>query len=194
MMSGKPQFDEKAVIAAAVGVFWCNGYGAAAISDLTEATGLSRSSIYQRFGDKEGLFREALAAYTAMTVGFMRSIEGETIRARLKALLYAFRPDGSRPPGCLIARSCAEGASLSPEGQALAIEGAKCQREVIESMLAEAIATGELPADTDVAGLAWHYLGVMHAVLNLPQAGLAPAMLDRMIAVVMSQWPDPHRS
>jgi len=191
-MSGKPQFDEEAVIAAAVGVFWCNGYGSAAMSDLTEATGLSRSSIYQRFGDKDGLFQEALTAYTAMTVGFMRSIEGKTVRARLEALLHAFKPSGSRPPGCLIARSCAEGSGLSPEGRALAVEGAERQREVIEAMLVEAITAGELPPDTDVAGLAWHYLGVLHAVLNLPQAGLAPEMLDRMIDVVMSQWPDPH--
>ena len=45
-MSGKPQFDEVSVIAAAVEVFWRKGYAAAAISDLTEATGLSRSSLY----------------------------------------------------------------------------------------------------------------------------------------------------
>ncbi len=43
-MSGKPQFDEVAVIAAAIEVFWRSGYAAAAVSDLTEATGLSRSS------------------------------------------------------------------------------------------------------------------------------------------------------
>jgi AcrR family transcriptional regulator len=192
-MSGKPQYDEEAVIAAAVGVFWCNGYASAAISDLTEATGLSRSSIYQRFGDKDGLFQEALTAYTARTVGYMRSIGGNTVRARLEALLHAFRPDGARPPGCLIARSCAEGANLTPKGRALAVEGAKRQRDVIEAMLEEAIATGELPADTDVAGLAWHYLGVLHAVLNLPSAGLAPEMLDRMIAVVMLHWPAPQK-
>ena len=63
-MSGKPQFDEAAVIAAAIGVFRRHGYAAASISDLTEATGLSRSSLYQRFRDKDGLFQEALAAYT----------------------------------------------------------------------------------------------------------------------------------
>ena len=61
-MTGKPKFDEAAVIAAAAGVFWRHGYTAASVNDLTEATGLSRSSLYQRFGDKDGLFREALAA------------------------------------------------------------------------------------------------------------------------------------
>src|SRR5262249_7751382 len=98
-MSGKPQFDEGAVIAAAIGVFWRDGYASAAISDLTDATGLSRSSLYQRFRDKDGLFQEALAAYTERVVGLMRSIKGgETVRARLEALLQAFKPDAASRP------------------------------------------------------------------------------------------------
>ncbi|MGN4072772.1 TetR/AcrR family transcriptional regulator, partial [Burkholderia gladioli] len=63
-MSGKPQYDEAVVIDAAIQVFWRHGYAAASISDLTEATGLSRSSLYQRFRDKDGLFQVALATYT----------------------------------------------------------------------------------------------------------------------------------
>jgi AcrR family transcriptional regulator len=195
-MSGKPQYDEECVIAAAIGVFWRKGYASAAISDLTEATGLSRSSLYERFRDKDGLFQEALAAYTERIVALMRSIGGgDTVRARLEALLRAFKPDGSsRPPGCLIARSCIEGSALSADGRSIALEGAERQREVIESLLRAAVAAGELPADTDVAALAWHYLGVLHAVLNFPQTGIGSEMLDRMIEVAMSHWPDPRRS
>ena len=193
-MSGKPQYDEGCVIAAAIEVFWRNGYPSAAISDLTEATGLSRSSLYERFRDKDGLFQEALAAYTEQIVKLMRSIKGETVRARLEALLRAFKPDGSRPPGCLIARSCIESFALSPEGRGIALEGAERQRAVVESMLLEAVAAGELPAGTDAAALAWHYLGVLHAVLNFPLTGIGTEMLDRMIEVAMSHWPEPRRS
>lgn len=193
-MSGKPQYDEECVIAAAIGVFWRKGYASAAISDLTEATGLSRSSLYERFRDKDGLFQEVLVAYTEQIVALMRSMKGETVRARLEALLRAFKPDGSsRPPGCLVARSCVEGSALSADGRSIALEGAARQREVLESMLAEAVAAGELPSDTDIAALAWHYLGVLHAVLNFPQTGIGPKMLDRMIEVAMSHWPEPRR-
>ena len=83
-MSGKPQFDEAAVIAAAMGVFWRHGYAAASISDLTEATGLSRSSLYQRFRDKDGLFQEALAAYTERVVRRMNAAKADTARGRLE--------------------------------------------------------------------------------------------------------------
>ena len=86
-MSGKPQFDDVAVIAAATEVFWRQGYAAAAISDLTEVTGLSRSSLYQRFRDKDGLFLEALEAYTQRVLRRMNSAKADTARGRLTALL-----------------------------------------------------------------------------------------------------------
>src|ERR1700760_1064421 len=107
LMSGKPQFDDVAVIAAATDVFWRNGYPASAISDLAAATGLSRSSLYQRFQDKDGLFQEALEAYTQRVLRRMDSAKGATARERLKAVLRAFLPERSRPSGCLIGRSCA---------------------------------------------------------------------------------------
>jgi hypothetical protein len=59
----------------------------------------------------------------------------------------------------------------------------------VEQILRDAAASGELAADADIDGLAWHYLGVLQAILNLPQAGAAPAMVQRMIAIAMTAWP-----
>jgi len=189
-VSGKPQFDEAAVIAAAMGVFWRHGYAAASISDLTEATGLSRSSLYQRFRDKDGLFQEALAAYTERVVRRMNAAKADTARGRLEALLRAYLPDGSsRPAGCLIARSCAEISELSAEGQAAALAGARREREILAECLRAGVAAGELAEDVDIDAMAWHYLAVLHAVLNFPQAGAGRSMIDRMIEVAMSAWP-----
>ena len=195
-MSGKPQFDEAAVIAAAVRVFWRHGYAAASISDLTEATGLSRSSLYQRFGDKDGLFREALRAYTERVLRRMNSVQADTARGRLEALLRAFLPYASAPPrpaGCLIARSCAEIVELSTAGQVAARAAVVCQREIFERLLREGEATGELTRDADVDALAWHYLGVLQAVLNFPGAGADVGSLERMIDIAMSAWSTPQR-
>jgi AcrR family transcriptional regulator len=190
LMSGKPQFDETVVIAAAIEVFRRHGYAAAAISDLTEATGLSRSSLYQRFHDKDGLFREALAAYTQRVLRRMKSAKADTVRGRLEALLRAFLPDGSpRPGGCLIARSCADLRELSAAGKAATLAGAAHQREMLAGLLREAVAAGELTEAADIDALAWHYLGVLQAILNFAQAGADAGTLDRMIDVAMSAWP-----
>lgn len=189
-MSGKPQYDEGAVIDAALDAFWRHGYAATSINMLTEATGLSRSSLYQRFQDKDGLFQIALATYTDRVLRRMKSSEGGSARARIEALLRGLLPTGSRrPPGCLLARSCSELVDLPAAGRKAALSGMSQQRDLLEDLLREAITVGELPAGADVAALALHFLGVMQAILNLPQAGASRGELDRMIAVVMLAWP-----
>jgi len=190
-MSGKAQFDEAAVIAAAVTVFWRHGYAASSISDLTEATGLSRSSLYQRFHDKDGLFLEALQAYAARVLKRMNADEADTARGRLEAVLRGFLPSAAapqRPAGCLVARSCTEGADLSPAGQAAARAAAADQRAVLAGILQDGLAGGELAPSADIEALTWHYWGVLQAVVNFPNAGAAVDVLDRMIEVAMSAW------
>jgi AcrR family transcriptional regulator len=196
-MSGKPQFDEAAVISAALMVFWRHGYAAASINDLTEATGLSRSSLYQRFGDKDGLFREALAAYTARVLKRMGEVEADSARGRLHTMLRAFVPkarDSQRPAGCLISRCCGEMVDLTADGQACARASAGLQHKMLTDVLRDGVVNGELSRDADVDALAWYYLGVLQSLLNLPQAGAAPDVLERMIDVAMSGWHVPAQT
>lgn len=63
-MTGRPQaFDRDAVVRAARDVFWEHGYEGASVPDLEAATGLSRSSVYNAFGSKRGLFDAAVENY-----------------------------------------------------------------------------------------------------------------------------------
>jgi TetR/AcrR family transcriptional regulator, copper-responsive repressor len=195
-LSGKPQYDEATVVDAAMNVFWRHGYAAASINELTAATGLSRSSLYQRFRDKDGLFHEALSNYTERLLRHMKEVEADTARGRLEALLREFAPKpgkSKRPVGCLLAKCCAEMPDLTEAGQSLALAGLARQRAVIESILREAVSNGELPEDADIEGLAWHYLGVLQAIVTLPQAGATSDALQRMIHIAMSVWPEARR-
>ena len=45
-------------------LFWQKGYAATSVEDLTETLHLSRSSLYDTFGDKRTLFLEALKFYS----------------------------------------------------------------------------------------------------------------------------------
>src|ERR1700732_519051 len=61
---GRPrEFSAEAVVSSAKLVFWRRGYEGSTLSDLEASTGLSRSSLYQAYGSKEGIFDEALAEY-----------------------------------------------------------------------------------------------------------------------------------
>ena len=59
----KPRFDRPATISAVADLFWARGYDGVALSDVMDATGLSKSSLYNSFGGKDALFRIALAHY-----------------------------------------------------------------------------------------------------------------------------------
>lgn len=66
---GRPRaFDEDAVLTGAMEVFRKKGYLAVSIKDLAEATGLKSGSIYHAYGDKDGLFRAAMAHYNRVVL------------------------------------------------------------------------------------------------------------------------------
>jgi AcrR family transcriptional regulator len=53
-------------------VFWARGYEGASLSELTEAMGITRPSLYACFGNKEALFRKALDLYENSQLVFVR--------------------------------------------------------------------------------------------------------------------------
>jgi TetR/AcrR family transcriptional regulator, copper-responsive repressor len=191
-MSGKPQFDDNAVISSAMEIFWRHGYAASSIDQLTTAMGLSRSSMYKRFRDKDGLFQEVLSTYAQRVLKRMSAVQAGTKRQQLEALFHEFLPrDGktARPSGCMLARSCTEMADLPPASQAVAREGVMGQRAILSKILREAVAKGELASASDIAGLSWHFLGVLQAMMNLPQAGATSGELRRVVELAMLAWP-----
>lgn len=191
-MSGKPQYDENAVLNAAIGVFWIHGYANASISDLTEATALSRSSLYQRFGDKDGLFNECLRLYTDRVLRRMNSIQSESSRVRIEALLREFFPDSAEtdhPKGCLLSRSLTEQVDLTAAGKMTMNEGICQQRQVLLKILEKGQQTGEIAQDVELDLLAWYYFGILQSVVNLPSAGASRQTLSKLVDISMSVWP-----
>lgn len=104
-MVGTKQFDHDTVVDRAMMLFWRRGYGGTSIQDLESATRLRRGSLYNAFGDKQGLFVAALKRYES-TVGHerikqlsnpdpYRAIEGflDTLVTQMS--------NPSRPRGCL---------------------------------------------------------------------------------------------
>jgi TetR/AcrR family transcriptional repressor of nem operon len=64
-MARPREFEEEEVLDKALATFYARGFDGTSISDLVEATGLNRASLYGAFGDKEALFRRTLEHYRA---------------------------------------------------------------------------------------------------------------------------------
>ena len=70
----RAQFDRNDVIDKSIDLFWENGFSASSMKEVVQATGLKPGSIYLAFGNKEGLFREALVRYAQQRMTQMRDI------------------------------------------------------------------------------------------------------------------------
>tara|TARA_R110001583_G_scaffold33548_3_gene113309 strand:+ start:2287 stop:2868 length:582 start_codon:yes stop_codon:yes gene_type:complete len=103
-MARAREFSEDDVLEASMNAFWRRGYEATSITDLENATGIARGSIYKAFGDKRQLFLLSLNRYLSGTKKQFKKIldsDGDTIAALLNSFEAAQAADaasGSR--GC----------------------------------------------------------------------------------------------
>lgn len=62
-MARTKEFNEEKALDKAIEIFWHKGYNGTSAQDLVNHLGLSRSSLYDTFGDKQQLFSKALKRY-----------------------------------------------------------------------------------------------------------------------------------
>lgn len=84
-MARNVEFDEQLAVSKAMDVFWKKGYNGASMRDLTEAMGISNSSLYNTIGDKHQLFIKAVKHYTESRMDAARLLL-QPIKSPLKAI------------------------------------------------------------------------------------------------------------
>ncbi|MDD1976065.1 MULTISPECIES: TetR/AcrR family transcriptional regulator [Pseudomonas] len=119
-MSGRPrEFDDNAVIEAAMDVFWSNGYEGTSTETLCEQTGLGRGSLYNAFGSKQKLYELALRRYQELGIETQAGILNGpgTIKERLRTLMqWGIEGDlgPSRGRGCMALFAALDRAGKDP--------------------------------------------------------------------------------
>ena len=71
-MARSKEFDEERALAAAVDVFWRQGYENTSLEALMREMGIARQSLYDTFGDKRALYLKAMAFYRERTNSSLR--------------------------------------------------------------------------------------------------------------------------
>ena len=114
-MARPREFDEAAVLDAAIERFWQRGYEATSVRDLADEMNIAGASLYNAFGDKRSLYERALNRYLDQTFRErIRRLEPslpprEAIAAFLQEIIKRSLTDKQRR-GCMLVNSAIESA------------------------------------------------------------------------------------
>ena len=189
-MSRTRQFDERQALTAAILQFWEKGYEGTSLQDLEEAMGLTRTSIYNAFGNKRQLFERVLSCYQESVLAslFVAMDSAANIRDGVRRLLDAalgIHFDKDNPGGCLVVLSVLESEQHDEHSRAMLEQTMQELKRLLQSRLTQAKKTGELPADLDAAGMATTIAATMAGMMVLGKAGYPKSALRKTIGQVV---------
>jgi AcrR family transcriptional regulator len=193
---GRPRgFDADAALDRAVEVFWRHGYEGTSLTDLTEAMGINRPSMYAAYGNKDELFRRAVARYAEIDMAYAREALAEPtayaviekfLRSNAEALTRS-----DRPPGCLsIQGGLAAGSDDGSIAEFLAASR-RSGEAALAQRLSRAVDEGDLPPGTDPDGLARYVMVVSEGNAVHATAGVDRAGLHAVIDIALRAVPKP---
>ncbi|WP_131747687.1 TetR/AcrR family transcriptional regulator [Frankia sp. Cppng1_Ct_nod] len=191
---GRPRaFDTYQALERALEVFWRQGYEGASLADLTEAMGITRTSMYAAFGNKEDLFRKALDRYTSGPAGYVaRALEEPTARGAAEhilngAALATTTPE--HPVGCLGVQGALATGGLGDTARQALIEWRRTGEAAIRDRFARAVAEGDLPTDADAEALARYVATFAYGISVQAATGVLREDLRAMVDTALASFP-----
>lgn len=191
---GRPRgFDADEALERALLVFWAQGYEGASLDGLTEAMGITRTSMYRAFGNKEALFRKALERYSEGPASYVaRALEEPTALHVATAFLSGSVRTTTQPgcpPGCFgVQGSLAAGETGRSARDTLAAwrnNGMSLLRERFQ----RAVDEGDLPADADPGLLARYLMTVSNGIAVQAAGGATRDGLHMVADMALRHWP-----
>ena len=189
---GRPRaFDAEKALDRAMQVFWRKGYLGTSLSDLTDAMGINRPSLYAAFGNKKSLFRKVLDRYSkGPSVYLSEALREPTARAVVKRVLQGvvdLLTDPRTPTTCMWvhgALSCGDD-PLRKEFVARRVAGF----EELRARFRRAVTEGDLPINADVDTLANFVQTVNFGLTVQASTGATRQDLLCVVAAALQAWP-----
>jgi AcrR family transcriptional regulator len=189
---GRPrEFDVEEALATALRVFWEKGYEGASLTDLTDAMGITRPSLYAAFGNKEALFKRALDLYESEKLAYVgAALSAPTARAVVQRMLEGTIDNiTSDCPGCLgviVSVSC--GSTSSPIQEDVRARALSSRKAMIER-IQRAIDEGDFTMPVEAEVMTQYLMTLMQGLAVQAGAGATRGELDQVAAAALAVWP-----
>lgn len=184
------EFDKEKVLNAAMSAFWSQGFEGTSLQELLQVTGLSKSSLYQAFGDKEDLFLLCLDQYTSSTKDKLLaqlSLSDSGLYFIKQVLLSAADEAKSRslPKGCMIMNTATEFAQNNPVVSKYVNKGIEAFKFVFLTALKKAVAQREIPENSNLDQMAAFVVSSMIGIKSMVKAGAHKRDIENLVKFVM---------
>ena len=194
MERGRPRnFDRASALRRAMEVFWERGYEGTSLSDLTEAMGIERPSLYAAFGCKEALFREAVDLYNETEgIPAQRVLEtAPTARQAIEAMLRDYATtytQAGKPPGCMIVLSALLGTPQNKEVRDHLARHRRQSRIALKARIARGMVEGDVPQTADPERIGGFYATLLEGLSIQARDGASRHDLEAIIDGAMAAW------
>ncbi|WP_227271013.1 TetR/AcrR family transcriptional regulator [Roseobacter weihaiensis] len=198
---GRPRvLERQTALDQAVDVFWDHGYEGASLELLTEATGVSRPTLYSAFNNKRSLFLAAIDAYEdGIGADALAAFEAEpNIRLAVRAFLDISAHNNTHPDhpaGCLIACCAITSAQTMPDVRAKIEQSFRRTEACVCERFEREVENGKLSSEPTANERAKLLLDLMSAQAVRARAGesrddLVQGARARAAMVLASMPPD----
>lgn len=184
-MARHKEFSESKVLQAAMHAFWTQGYSGTSLNDLEASMQLTRTSIYNAFGNKRQLFKRVIEYYqqSVLSEVFALVENADSFREGINNLLRGvielhFRED--TPGGCLVLLSILEREQHDAQTIILLEKPLKTLQKYLKKQINDAITSGELNIETDVNTLASTIVTLMIGIVAMAKAGFSKNALSKV--------------
>lgn len=193
---GRPRtFDEEEILDKALQLFWHKGYANTSVQDLVDQLGINRASLYNVFGDKEGLYNQAIRKYQQQGQQNVRKVFNDhmDVRAGLEALfLGSVAVHDEQPPGCMLVNCTVERAQEDPDLFSFLRKNKQAFIRIVKQYLRLGISSGQIPEDLDIDTAA-RYLFVFYSGLNVDEKLRPPKQeIRKIIRIALSFFEAPR--
>jgi TetR/AcrR family transcriptional repressor of nem operon len=161
------------------------------MDELTKVTGLSRSSIYNSFGDKHGLFLQCLNYYkNSLLDTVMQSLEKWNSPLKKIEMVFKLSIDGllkdKDRKGCLIVNTTTELANIEEEILLFMKEHSEQMEKLFQDWVKEGQQSGEISKSFPARALARHLFNSYSGIKIIAQTTNDRKTLDDIVNVALS--------
>jgi len=171
-------------------LFWRKGYAGTSVEDLTGTLNLSRSSLYDTFGDKRTLFLEALKFYSARVLDATTRTLNESpspIAGIQKVFDDLIASAGSETGalGCFMVNSVAELVPYDSEVTKIATAYADTLQQLFTTILTQARSQNMLTNKQTPEQLAAYVFNMIQGIRILIKSGATKKQLQAISAMTL---------